>query len=207
MLFFDSDGNEWVPGTPGISVAPKKPKVHILPIESESMYMPSDPQKDLTLSTCIECGAPIPGGFISIALFDSLFEICLTGRCCLRPFSFVYYSIATEPLITSRASIHDRLLSGILQEYPGCPVCDRKNCSDPNCQEIIEQGILEPSDNEKITGHFYRIKLDLLSPIEAKCACKGQGIQTRCKICKISFCRGRCKRRHQCEGGVERVYA
>lgn len=205
-IFLDSCNREWIMGPP-----PAGPLISetiiILPVLIRSMIPRHilDPSSDYIYSVCIICGKTVGvTGLVCISLCEVKWGVRIA--CTIHGPEHVF---PTQMLITHVQS----LLSPTIDRACGisntvCAVCEHPQCNNEQCKTA--ESLLYPSRVDELLGQFYRLKLDLISPIVDLCVvCQGQVGSKKwpCQVCKMVFCCKRCKRKgdHVCVP-VENVF-
>lgn len=175
----------------------------ILPFIVDAMY-PVDNYEQCQYSNCALCGAPIERGLIVIEFIQRAWGVrigCIhhtTQRCQMTPVLICNVFDTLNPVI----------IGGWNTPYRGCAVCDRYNCVDPICKEIIKSGILATTEMDAMFEHFYKIRLDILSPLLLldKCFFCSKESNRICRVCRCAvYCNYGCKQKdgHKCESFTE----
>lgn len=214
-LFFDSDNREWIRGivdkrsNPIYSYSSVKP----LPYLFDGMHLKEDPEQDLSYCSCAFCGIPTRIGRCVLIFLDSSFSVRLSCMQCVTKDEKLVY--VNYPIISVMFMISPIIRQGFATKCTQCAVCDKQKCKSDECQEILRNGIIEESENEKMFGHFYRIKLDILSIFVKRvmyCGNCGEELgnfKFSCGTCKsFVYCSNICKAKHvtNCPGGVQRIW-
>ena len=205
-IFVDGNGHQWQMGlrsVPTLTAVTKGAKWVILPFIVDAMY-PVDDSLSEQYSNCALCGTSIERGLIVIEFIQNAWGVrigCIhhTMRGCqMSPVLICNVFDILNPIITC----------GWNTPYKGCTVCDRFNCVDLRCKAIVKSGILAMTDLDSMFEHFYRIRLDILSPLVPNGVCSFCSKETNriCRVCRCAvYCNYGCKQKdgHKCESFVE----
>lgn len=202
MLFVDQETQrEWCIGTVKQPLVLKK--LIILPIHAHPMYprVILDPSTDYIYCVCAKCDQPISEELGLVALEFSAVSWGVRIVCTSHATVNVSRMLGM-PIINVGPTLQPVIENAFLRDLRNCVVCDRPNCTDDTCQEVRDRGILYKSRIDELMVHFYRTKLDVLSPLLAYCDTCGIEAEERkfvCDTCKLVFCSKACRRRrHKC---------
>lgn len=198
-IHLDPFGRQWSIGnsTHTASVVPTTDaRWVILPLLVEPMYLAEAPEAETIYSHCAICGTHTTDyGFIVLEFVESAWGVRIGCADCAEDgiSAFCKTNIANVSTILTPI-----ITNGHTTPFLGCIVCDRNwRCNDPRCREIIKSGILKTnSPIDDLLEHFYRIRLDVISPLvlSKECAfCKSPGGRL-CRICRlVTYCNYGCK--------------
>lgn len=198
MLYLDPSGRSWMNGHPSEKLSP----LYIpLPFYAESMYPRDiqDPSLDYVYCTCVKCSSFIPGGFVALEVSPKRWGISLLCQeCCGTP----HWGRDPWKLDFPVLQVIDRLEKNMQEAYvsyrAACAVCEKFHCRDPACKEAEPLLFKHPSD--ALISCFYRIRLDVFSPLLDKCQKEGclRDWRKRCRHCRLVFCSKRDMEGHVC---------
>lgn len=209
-LFLDSQGREWQVGTVQEPIVVEK--LIMLSILVEPMY-PSvvlDPTEDYIYCMCAKCGQPIQEEYGLLTLYFSAVSWGVRIVCTVHCNELITRHCA-HPIINVGRILQPIVEEACVKKLPNCVVCDRVDCMDETCMAVKERGILYRNRIDELMAHFYRVRLNVISPLLGACDACGDQVQQAtviCKRCKGVFCSRAClkqKRRHVCRR-VEKLY-
>ncbi len=206
-VHIDSNGGRWCIGkSPNDTIVTPTPGARwvILPLSVESMY-PMDREDTGIYSHCAMCGRAVEqDGFIVLEFIDNAWGVrigCCGGNKSIGPANGFISTVAT---ILTPIIVH-----GCKTVYNGCTICNRGGkCIDPECKRIMNSGLLNVSPVDDLLEHFYRIQLDIVSPLvlAEECLLCGKPCNRLCRVCRVAaYCNYGCKVRdgHVCTPFIE----
>jgi hypothetical protein len=201
IIHMDERGRQWQIGSiDGTFKITKNARHVILPLRVKPMYPVGAVDKvDLIYSHCAKCGAPVSeeGGTVILEFVENAWGVRIgCEKCCG---SGAATAAATTVQICNISTILTPIIeAGWSTPFLGCTVCERTVCHDLKCKDIISSGILTTSPIDDMLEHFYRVRLDILSPlICTNCCnfCKSPADRI-CRTCRIVvYCNYGCKRK------------
>ena len=206
VVYIDVNGTQWCIGkSPNSTIVTPTPGARwvILPISVEAMY-PLDGENTI-YSHCAMCGRAVEGvGFVVLEFLESAWGVRI--GCCGGNGATVEKANCT--IATVATVLAPIIMHGCKTVYNGCIVCNRGKCIDTECTRIIHSGILKTSPVDDLLEHFYRIQLDIISPLVLTGECKfcSKPCNRLCRTCRTaSYCNYGCKVRdgHNCVSFTE----
>jgi hypothetical protein len=206
-LLVDSDGREWQTGTVQRPILVEK--LIIVPIVVQPMH-PSvilDPADDYIYCVCAKCNEPVPEATGYLCLYFS------AVRWGVRIVCHAHYKKKTPdvpcafPIIHVGSVLQPIIDEACLRNLSDCVVCDKPACDDETCHLVKERGLLYRNRIDELMAQFYRVKLDIISPLVNTCKVCGDTAEVACKRCKFVFCSDVCLKRkwHKCVR-IEKLY-
>lgn len=199
-VYVDVYDREWTVGTVQEPIVVNR--LIVLPVYAYPMYPKCilDPVEDYIYSVCAKCHRPIQDDAGLLALHFSATKwgvriVCMShenvrvGRMCAVPIIMVQSLL--KPIIEE----------AFIRDLHNCVVCDRPNCTDETCQEVQDRGILFQNRIDELMAHFFRSRLNLISPLLNRCeTCGREDAKVICETCGLVFCSKLCKKRkkHKC---------
>ena len=200
-IYIDQTGREWLVGSI------EKPALVILPVHAKPMY-PSfitDPSADFIYCQCAKCNMPIQDevGLVGVEFCSSSWGIRIV---CTKHSERASSAATNVPIFDIVNVLEPVIQEAFLMDEQKCEVCDGPvGCNDPDCLEIKKQGLLYKGENDELMAHFYRVNLDLISPLLTQCHTCSRFIRKKkkrrlCETCRFVFCSNKCKRNsnHNC---------
>jgi hypothetical protein len=203
-VYIDQKGHQWYIGTTEGTLTPTpNARWVILPILVEPMY--PEESNDLTFSHCALCGQSISDrGCIVLEFVEAAWGVRIGCPGCTGP------SGPSGPLIVFVSGLITPIIeAGCKTVYHGCIVCEKPGkCTNEKCRQIIDSGILTTSPVDDLLEHFYRIRLDVVSPLMSNngCAHCKSPCDRLCRVCRIAYyCNYGCKMKsgHKCVPFIE----
>jgi len=204
VFLLDSSGREWCQGSLSGSPIVFK-KIIILPIFATPMYPTTilDPSADYIYAICAKCNQIIPesGGLVALEVCATQWGIRIV---CAKHCDYYYLSKTDIPIVNIASILTPIIEEACTRNIKACVVCDASNCTNEMCIQIKERGLLYQNRIEELVARFYRIKLDLVSPLLNTCEKCKERIDDKkwtCDMCRVVFCSKGCKKRakkHNC---------
>ena len=195
--YVDASGREWVKGCPSKR---ERDTLIVLPIQMDSMYplRVVDTTDDYLFCQCAVCGAFVQGGLVAIYLGVynwGVRIVCVEHSQTASAFTTTTLITEVGSLLTNRISEACRRCDVV------CASCGKPKCVRDECAAAEE--LIFPSRKEKLLSHFYRERLNLITPLLNLCfACTGPTGSRKfsCETCGAVFCCKRCKKKnpHEC---------
>jgi len=201
VIHIDTNGNQWCIGnSPNTATLPVTADARwvILPISVEPMY-PMEIEDDGIYSHCALCGRPIVDqrGLIVLEFVADAWGVRIGCNKC----GALIAPAISNALICSVSTVLTPIITyGCKKVYNGCIICNRASrCNASECKKIIESGILTALPVDELLEHFYRVQLDVVSPlvVAETCAYCGKPCNRLCRVCRVvAYCNYGCKIKH-----------
>lgn len=201
-VYIDAYHREWTVGSVQEPIVVNR--LIVLPIYAKPMYPTCilDPAEDYLYSVCAKCEQPIrdEAGLVAVQFSAIKWGIRIV---CMAHEAVRVGRMCAVPIILVQPILKPIIEEAFIRDLCNCVVCDRPNCTDETCQEVQDRGILFKNRIDELMTHFFRSRLDIVSPLLNRCETCGELIDSEkiiCRECGLVFCCRECKKRkkHKC---------